>query len=60
MQALLNHVHNTFDPALVDGIAAQMQSQDEDWAYVVKHCPKGTGRSIIQIFDECGEFVGLV
>ena len=60
MQALINHVHTTFDPAKVDVVAAQMQSGDEDWSYVVKHDPKGTGRSIIQIFDEDGEFVGLV
>jgi hypothetical protein len=60
MQALLNHVHNTFDPAIVDKVAAQMQSNDDDWTYVVKHCPRGIGKSIIQIFDEDGEFVGLV
>ena len=60
MQSMLNHVHNTFDPIKVDAIAAQMQANDNDWKYVVRHDPKGTGKSIIQIFDENSEFVGLV
>jgi hypothetical protein len=60
MQALLNHVPHTFEPAMADKVAAQMQSNDDEWTYVVKHCPKGIGKSIIQIFDEDGEFVGLV
>jgi uncharacterized protein HemX len=60
MQAILNHVHSTFDPAKVDAVAAQMQAGDDEWSYVVKNDPKGIGRSIIQIFDEDGEFVGLV
>lgn len=60
MKALLNHVHHTFEPAMAEKVAAQMQSSDDDWTYVVKHCPEGIGKSIIQIFDEDGELVGLV
>ena len=46
-----------FDPKKVDEIAAELQAEDPDWTYKVKHDPKGIGYSLIQIFDEDGIFI---
>ena len=39
-------------------IVAEMNEQGDDWIYVAKHDPKGTGGSIIEAYDEDGLFVG--
>ncbi len=44
----------------VDAVAAEMQANDDDWTYVVKHDPTGRAYSLIEIYDEDGEFVGKV
>ena len=44
-------------PEKAERLAAELRAGDEDWSYVVKHCPKGTGFSFIEIYDEDGEFV---
>lgn len=49
-----------FHPDKVDAVAAEMNANDEDWTYVVKHDPTGRGMSLIEIFDEDGEPVGKV
>lgn len=33
---------------------------DDDWTYVVRNDPKGSGKSVIDIYDEDGEFVGTL
>lgn len=38
-------------------IAAEMNKTD-DWHYIPAHDPNETGYSFIEIYDECGEFVG--
>ena len=41
-------------------VAAEMKTGDPDWDYRPVHCPKGTGYSFIEVYDEDGEFVGKV
>jgi hypothetical protein len=50
--------HQMFDPAKVDAVVATL-NQDDDFKYVVRHDPKGTGRSVIEVYDEDGNYIGL-
>lgn len=50
--------HQTFDPAKVDAIVATL-NQDSDFTYRTRHDPKGTGRSVIEVYDEDGNFLEL-
>ena len=54
----LDTTTHTFAPEDVDRVAAELKAGDPDWDYIVRHDPKGTGRSLIDIFDEDGELVG--
>lgn len=48
-----------FTPAKAEATAAEMNRiEDDGWAYKAKHDPKGTGYSLVEIYDEDGEFVG--
>ena len=49
-----------FEPAKAEALAAELQAGDPDWTYRAKHDPKGTGYSLIEIFDEAGELVGRI
>ena len=31
--------------------------EEDDWTYKPVHCPKGTGYSFIEVYDEGGNFV---
>ena len=57
---VLDTTHKCFSPDKAEKIAKEMQANDPDWIYKVKHDPKGTGYSIIEVYDENGEFVELV
>jgi hypothetical protein len=47
------------NPADAELAATMAEAEDGcGWKYVAVHCPKGTGFSFINIFDEDGEFVG--
>jgi len=58
-------MHKTIDstPKLYRPAAAEEKvlklnaNTDDDWTYSVKHDPKGTGYSLIEVYDEEGEFV---
>lgn len=69
MLAKINTTHSTMPPEKAEAMAAKLNGERgsnpdwgdvDDWTYKVKHDPKGTGGSIIQIFDETGAFVGLL
>jgi hypothetical protein len=60
MTTILAKPAKLFLPEKAEQTATEMQKHDEDWTYVVKHDPKGTGYSIIEIYDEENEFVGYV
>jgi len=50
-----------FLPKSADEAAARLNADaDDDWTYVVRHDPKNTGGSRIDILDEGGERVGPV
>ena len=55
---VISSVPHTFDPEEVEDLAAQLHADDPDWQYFAKHDPAGTGRSLIGMLDEDGEFVG--
>ncbi len=57
MKTTIKSTSHTFDPEDVDRVAAELKAEDPDWDYVVRHDPKDTGYSLIDIFDEDGEFV---
>ncbi len=57
---LLNQPAKLFEPTEAELIAADMQSEDPEWTYTVRHDPTGRGYSLIDVFDEDGEFVATV
>lgn len=46
-----------FKPEAAEKLAVTLRQDDPDWKYVVRHDPKGTGYSFIEIYDEDGLFV---
>jgi len=55
------------DPALIfptvekaEKAAKALKEGDPDWDYRVMPDPKGSGRAIIHIYDEAGDFVGVL
>ncbi|HCW04101.1 MAG TPA: hypothetical protein DGK91_05945 [Clostridium sp.] len=48
-----------FKPEQAERIAQELQNGDPDWNYRVKHDPTGRGNSLIEIYDEDGEFVSF-
>jgi hypothetical protein len=50
---LLDTTHKLFSKEDAIKIAAEL-SKDDDWEYRPVHCPKGTGLSFIEIYDEDG------
>lgn len=53
------HQNNLYSRETAERIAAELTSEDEDgWRYTAKHDPTGKGLSLVEIFDEKGEFVG--
>lgn len=57
---LIDTTSKLFSPDKAEAAAAELRAGDPDWKYVVRHDPKGTGYSFIEIFDEDGAFVGKV
>ncbi len=57
---LLNRPAKLFEPTEAELIAVDMQSEDPEWTYTVRHDPTGRGYSLIDVFDEDGEFVATV
>jgi len=47
-----------YRPKEAERIAKMMTETDEDWSYILKPDPKGTGDFSIEIYDEEKEFVG--
>tara|TARA_Y100001970_G_scaffold258436_1_gene338332 strand:- start:68 stop:259 length:192 start_codon:yes stop_codon:yes gene_type:complete len=61
MMKMLDSTAKLYSPAAAEAKAAQMNGNaDDDWTYAVKHDPKGTGYSLIEVYDEDGEFVALL
>jgi hypothetical protein len=58
---LLNNPARLYTPEKAEALAAEMQAGDDSgWTFKAKHSPTGKGWSLIEIFDEDGEFVGNV
>ena len=51
-------VYTSYTPEAAEESAEALRRGDPDWTYVVRHDPKGTGYSFIEIYDEDDEFVG--
>jgi hypothetical protein len=47
-----------YTPAQAEATAQTLRNNDPDWTYIVKHDPKGTGYSFIEIYDEDGFYIG--
>ena len=52
----LDTTYKLYTPEEAERVASEMNASD-DWTYKPIHCPKGTGLSFIEIYDEDGEFV---
>ena len=46
-----------FLPLEVEAKVKELQESDPDWTYKAYHDPKGTGYSLIKIYDEDGIFI---
>ena len=58
MMKMLDSTAKLYSPAAAEAKADKMNANaDDDWSYSVKHDPKGTGYSLIEVYDEDGEFV---
>jgi hypothetical protein len=56
----LNMTPKTFSPDDAEAKAAELNASDPDWTYRAIHDPKGTGYSLIGVYDEEGEFIAKV
>jgi len=59
MQAIIRNNHKTFDPSEVVEIAKKLKESDPDWNYIARHDPSGRGKSVIDVFDEEGNFISM-
>jgi hypothetical protein len=58
MMATINTTEKLFAKDKAIEICEMLNNdEDNDWTFVAVNCPKGTGYSFINIFDEDGEFV---
>lgn len=54
----LDTTHTLYTKEEAESLAAELTKFDgDDWTYVAIHDPAGTGYSVIEVYDECGEFV---
>jgi hypothetical protein len=59
MHATLFHPHTVYPTVeAAEAIAAANAADDDGWEYRVVPDPQGSGKAIIKIYDEAGEFVG--
>jgi len=60
MSTIIHHHHTVFPNAdAAAEVAAKNAAGDDDgWSYRVKVDPKGSGRAVIEIYDEDNFFVG--
>ena len=54
---IMKNIKAFYTPEEAERIAKILNETDEDWNYIVKHDPKGTGYSFIEVYDEENEFV---
>jgi len=55
-----SETYKLFEPEKAEAVTEELCENDPDWTYVVKHDPKGTGKSFIEVYDEDGEYIGRV
>ena len=51
-----------FDPAIAEALAAEWNgdSGDDKWSYKARHDPSGKGKSVIDCWDEAGNYLGAI
>ena len=58
MHKMIDSTAKGYEPKKAEQIANKLNaSLDDEWTYHVKHNPKGTGYSLIEVYDENNEFV---
>ncbi len=61
MKTIINEVHTIHSTvAKATVIANQCNADADGWKYVVVPDPKGSGRAVIEVYDEDGQKVGLL
>lgn len=43
--------------AKAEEAAAQLRAEDQEWEYLVDVDPNGSGRALVKVYDEAGEFL---
>ena len=56
MRAVMRDIASKFTPERAEEIANQVQANDPEWRYVVRHVPGGL--STIEIYDEDELLIG--
>jgi len=59
MRTLINEPHTIF-PTVATAEKVAEANNGNDWTYRVVADPSGSGRAIIEIYDEEGEKIGLL
>ena len=55
----MNATHTGLSPERASELAEDLNADPlEDWTYQVRHDPKGTGFSFVEIYDETGTYLG--
>jgi len=58
MYKMIDSTPKGYEPKKAEQMADELNaSLDDEWTYRVKHDPKGTGYSLIEVYDEDSEFV---
>ena len=57
MKKIVDTTHTLYTPEKAETIAKELQKNDPEWTYKVKHDPKKTGYSFIEVYDEDNIFV---
>jgi hypothetical protein len=56
--SISNRIYNCKEDAEI--VIKELKKKDKDWDYKVKLDPQGSGRAVIEAYDEHGEFVSLL
>lgn len=55
---MIDLTEHLYLPHIAEQVAAELQSEDDEWIYTAIHDPQGTGWSYVQITDENGAIIG--
>jgi len=57
---ILKSVPTLFDPAKAEALVVEMMADPDGWTFKAKHAETATGKSLIEAYDEDGDFVAYL